>query len=159
MSEIPKIETQLPTDEQATEFAVMIQSGLPASHAILYFVEAATPDAVDAWSRRWLGSRAVNAAITKLMRKSWQAMTTQEQMDYSLDLHYRQLATMLMSHNYLEASAMEKSKMDDARKAMEAKNAGLAGAQGGLEMFYADLRAGKVVLNSQRAIVKPPVVN
>ena len=149
------IQTQLPSDEQAHEFAVMIQSGLPATQAILYFVTEENPEAIEKWASRWLNSRAVNAAVTALMKKPWQQMSMQERMDYALTMHYNQLATMLISYNYLTAGGAEKAKMDDARKAIEAKNAGLAGQQGGLEMFYADLRAGKIQLNSQRAAVKP----
>ena len=148
-----KVQTQLPSDSQAAEFAIMVQSGLPAEQAILYFVQAESPDEVNAWAVRWQNSSAVNKATLKLMKKRWQDMSTQEKMDYALDLHYAQLSTMLLSHNYITASAMEKAKMDDARKSIEAKNAGLAGQQGGLEMFYADLRAGKIKLNAQKAAV------
>lgn len=144
------IQTQLPTDEQAWEFAVMLHSGLPAEHAILYFVEAETPDAVSAWSRRWAGCKAVGAATTKLMKGRWQDKSPTEKMDYALEIHYNQLATTLLVNNYLAASIPEKVKMDDARKAIEAKRAGTAGMQGGLEMFYADLRSGKITLASQR---------
>lgn len=149
------IQTQLPTDDQAVDFAAMIQSGLPAVQAILYFIHADTPDEVEAWARRWQGSRAVNAAITKLMKRPWQEMSDDEREEYSLKLHYNQLRATLMSLNYLTASLADKNRMDDARRAIEARRAGTAGMQGGLEMFYADLRAGKIKLNPQRAALKP----
>lgn len=149
-SELPTIETKLPTDEEAHEFAVMIQSGLPAAQAILYFIDANTPDVVQAWCQRWQSCRAVNLATTKLMKKKWQDMTPQEKMDYALELHYNQLALMLFATNYMEANAQDKVKMDDARKAIEAKLAGTAGQVGALEMFYSDLRQGKIKLNTDK---------
>lgn len=144
------ITTQLPTDEQAHEFAVMILSGLPASHAILYFIEEESAEAVAAWAQRWIGSRAVGKAFTALRKMRWQDMTVQQRMDAALERHYNQLSYFMDAHNYVEANAFEKSKLDDARKAIEAKNAGTAGAVGALETFYADLRSGRVKLNTSR---------
>src|SRR6185295_10614047 len=100
-SELPTIETKLPTDEEAHEFAVMIQSGLPAAQAILYFIDANTPDVVQAWCQRWQGCRAVNIATAKLMGKKWQEMTPEQKMRYSLEIHYNQLSLQLYSTNYL----------------------------------------------------------
>jgi hypothetical protein len=140
------IETRLPNDVEATDFATIIKSGLPPTHAILYFIPLENPEEVERWATRWMNCRAVNNAMTKLMGKRWQDMTTQERMDYSLELHYNQLSTTLFANNYLTATDVDKRKMDSARQAIEAKNAGLAGQQGGLEMFYADLRAGRVKL-------------
>lgn len=145
--------TQLPTDEQAHEFAVMLHSGLPAEHAIGYFVNADTPEEVSAWSRRWAGCKAVGKATTVLMKGRWQDKSPREKMDYALEVHYNQLSTTLLVHNYLVASSAEKAKMDDARKSIEAKLAGTAGQVGALEMFYSDLRAGKVKLNQDRVKV------
>ena len=140
------IETRLPNDVEATDFATIIKSGLPPTHAILYFIPLENPEDIERWATRWMNCRAVNNAMTKLMGKRWQDMTTQERMDYSLELHYNQLSTTLFANNYLTATDVDKRKMDSARQAIEAKNAGLAGQQGGLEMFYADLRAGRVKL-------------
>lgn len=153
------ITTQLPTDEQAHEFAVMILSGLPASHAILYFINEESAEAIGAWAQRWIGSRAVSKAFTALRKIRWQDASMQQRMDMALERHYNQLAYLLDAHNYVEASAAEKSKLDDARKAIEAKNAGTAGAVGALETFYQDLRAGRVKLNTSRVSKSTDAVN
>ncbi len=142
---------RLPNDEEAHGFAVIIKAGLPPTHAILYFLPIENADEIERMAHRWMNCRAVNTAMTKLMGKRWQDMTTQERMDYSLELHYNQLATTLFANNYLTARGADKGKMDSARQAIEAKNAGLAGQQGGLEMFYADLRAGRVKLAGVKA--------
>lgn len=147
MAEDRTVQTSLPDDTQAFEFAVMMNSGLPAVQAILYFVELTDPQECAAWAQRWQGCRAVNAAAAKLMGGRWQDKTTQEKMDYALEQHYNQLSTTLITYNYLEASAQEKAKMDDARKAIEAKQAGTAGQMVGIESFYADLKAGRVKIN------------
>lgn len=138
--------TRLPNDTEAHDFAVIVKSGLPPTFAILYFIPLEDPGEIEKWAQRWMNCRAVNNAMTKLMGKRWQDMTTQERMDYALELHYNQLSTVLFANNYVVAGDADKRKMDSARQAIEAKNAGLAGQQGGLEMFYADLRAGRVKL-------------
>lgn len=153
------IQTTLPDDTQATEFAVMLHSGLPPQSAILYFVELDSPEAVAMWSQRWQNCRAVNIATAKLMGGRWQDKTVDEQMDYALTLHYRQLATTLITYNYLDASLPEKGKLDDARKAIEAKKAGTAGQQGALETFYADLKAGRIKLNKPSVNLPTAKVN
>jgi hypothetical protein len=136
----------LPTDNEATQFAVMLQSGLPAGQAILYFTDSDDPGYVSSLSQRWVRSRAVGLALRQLMKKSWQEMTTEERMRYALDLHYNQLATLLFSQNYIEANPQDKIKMDEARKSLESKLAGTAGKMNALENFYSDLREGKIRL-------------
>lgn len=146
--------TRLPNDVEAVDFATIVRSGLPPTHAILYFIPLEDPGEIEKWSHRWMGCRAVNNAMNKLQGKKWQDMTTQERMDIALDLHYNQLSTTLYANNYIIASETDKKKMDSARQAIEAKNAGLAGQQGGLEMFYADLRAGRVKIAGMKKPTK-----
>lgn len=136
----------LPTDEQAHQFAVILQAGLPASQAILYFVETVDPATAQAATQVWTRSRAVRKATQALMGKTWQAMTLDERMHHALSLHYSQLATLLFTNNYIEATAPEKTKMDTARTALEAKVAGTAGQMNAMEQFFADVKSGAVKL-------------
>jgi hypothetical protein len=150
-------ETRLPNEVEAVDFATIVRSGLPPTYAILYFIPAEDPAEIERWASRWMRCKAVNSAMTKLQGKRWQDMTTQERMDTSLDLHYNQLSTTLYNNNYLTATDADKKKMDSARQAIEAKNAGLAGQQGGLEMFYSDLRAGRIKLAGMKTKGKESV--
>lgn len=139
-----------PTDEQALQFAIMLQAGLPAKEAILYFYEEENdPVFIATALAKWTRSRAVKRAQLKLMRKPWQEMTTDERMHYALDQHYSSLAYVLFSANYLEASQSDKAKLDTARSAIEAKLAGTAGKVDSLTRFFDDVSSGKVKLLSK----------
>ena len=138
----------LPDDNQAHQFATMLQAGLPASQAILYFIESDDPLEITQAIKKWSNSRAVRRAAAKLMGRDWTAMSTDERAKYALDIHYSQLATLLTSVNYTEANAGEKGKMDSARVALEAKLAGQAGKGDALTSFFDDVRSGRIKLPS-----------
>jgi hypothetical protein len=82
-------------------------------------------------------------------------MTTEERMRYAIDIHYSQLATYLVSHNYADLAPADKQKADSARQAIEAKLAGMAGKGDALSRFLEDLQSGKVHLHTP---MKIPVV-
>jgi hypothetical protein len=138
-----------PTEDQALQFAVMLQAGLPSSQAILYFVE--TDDAAELTMilKRWMRSKAVRSAINKLQRKPWDQMSLEERMKAALDQHYNSLAFLLFSVNYIEANSTDKTKLDTARQAIESKLAGSAGKLDALSQFFDDINSGKVKLNSK----------
>src|SRR5512138_630759 len=106
----------MPTDEQALQFAVMIQAGLPAGEAIRYFTDEADPAALNALTTQWQRSRAVRRAMATLMKKPWQDMTLDERCRYALDHHYSQLAYLLFSSHYGEVGQTDKAKLDTARQ-------------------------------------------
>lgn len=137
----------LPTEEQAIQFAVMLQAGLPAADAIAYFTDSADPLELAHMLEAWRRSRAVKRAMLSLMGKPWQGMSLDERIRYALDIHYAQLAYLLYSSNYAEVGSNDKSKLDTARVALEQKLAGLAGKGDALSEFFADLKSGKVKLN------------
>jgi hypothetical protein len=128
--------------DNALQFAVMLQAGLPAREAILYFAESEDPAEIAAQCQRWLRSRAVRAAMATLMKKPWQNMSLDERCRYALDQHYGQLAYLLHSQHYAEADPAHKAKLDTARTAIETKLAGMAGKTDALSQFLADLRTG-----------------
>jgi hypothetical protein len=136
-----------PTEEQAFQFAVIVQSGLPAGEALLYFVESNDPAELAAILRKWQQSPAVRRAQLKLMGKAWHEMSTEERSRYALDQHYSQLAAILYQNHYGEAEASLKAKMDVARQALESKLAGTSGKLNVMEQFFDDIRTGKVKLN------------
>lgn len=137
-----------PDDATATQFAFMLQAGLPPSEAILYFVAIDDPKELLAEVKRWQRSKNVRNALLKLMKTPWQKMTTEERMRHALDLHYSQLAYVLYSQNYLEAGTGEKAKADTARSAIEAKLAGTAGKLNAMDQFYDDLNSGRLKLGA-----------
>lgn len=143
----------LPTDEQAQQFAIMLKAGLPASQAILYFINSDDPLEINQTLSKWVRSRAVARAQTTLMGKTWQEMTLEEQIDTSLKQHYASLAFLLFSTNYLEANASDKQKLDSARVALEQKQAGTAGKLDPLSQFYADISSGKLALPKPKPFV------
>lgn len=138
----------LPTEDQAKQFATMLHTGLPASRAILYFLDTDSPQLATAQANLWVRSRPVQVATRELMKakglKPFHEMTLDERMRYALDLHYSQLATLLHLKNYIEADPQEKTKMDTARASLESKVAGTAGQGNPIEHFFADWKAGRL---------------
>lgn len=135
-----------PDELQAQQFAVMLQSGLPATDAIMYFVEIEDPKDLGPFVKKWQRSPLVRQALIRLTKKSFMDMTPDERMKYALELHYNQLAYVLVSQNYADAGSAEKSKADTARSAIEAKLAGTAGKTSAMDRFFDDLAAGKLKL-------------
>ena len=136
----------MPTEDQALAFAVMLQAGLPAQEAILYFAESDDPLEVANQLRFWQRSRLVKQAMLTLMKKPWQEMTLEERMHYALELHYSSLAHFLYSHNYTDLTPVDKAEADTARAAIEAKLAGTAGKSDALSRFFEDVSSGRVKL-------------
>lgn len=143
-----------PTSEQALQFAVMLQAGLPPSKAIVYFTEIEDPAELGELLRGWMRSRVVASAMATLMGKSWQDMTLDEQITHARNTHYAQLAYILFSNHYGEVGATDKSKLDTARGALEAFQAGNAGKGDAMSRFFDDINSGKVKLTMP---VKVPV--
>jgi hypothetical protein len=137
----------LPSEDQAKQFCIMLQAGLPASQAILYFTETSDPGELAGTLKAWMRSRVVRKAQQELMGKSWQQMSLEERIKTALDQHYAGLAYLLFSTNYVEAGSVEKGKLDSARVALEAKMAGTAGKTDALSQFFADINSGKVKLS------------
>lgn len=133
----------LPSDDQAFQFCVMLQAGLPSSEAIRYFVESDDPGELATLLRKWRHCAAVQRAQKKLQGKSWIDMSLEEKLRAGLDMAYASMAFVLYSTNYSEATSQEKAKLDTARQAIEAKLAGTAGSQDPMSRFLADLQAGK----------------
>jgi hypothetical protein len=136
----------LPTPEQAQQFAVMVHAGLPPTEAILYFIATDDPKTLQEITRKWQRSRNVGLALAKLMSKPWTGMSLEERCRYALDQHYSQLAYLLYSQHYAEVAQGDKTKLDTARSAIEARLAGTAGKGDALSQFFEDLRSGKVKL-------------
>jgi hypothetical protein len=132
------------TSENALQFAVMLQAGLPPSQAILYFAESDDPGELAVQLNKWMRSRAVKQAMLTLMKKPWQDMTLDERCRYALDQHYSQLAYLLHSEHYGEAGPTDKAKLDTARQAIEAKMAGMAGKTDALSQLLLDIKEGKL---------------
>lgn len=144
MAEAP----QTPTvdNDQALQFVIMMNAGLPPEQAILYFLDTDDPVTVASTLKKWLRSRAVQTAQHTLMGKSWQEMSLEERIDFALNSHYSQLAYLLFSSNYLSVGQTDKGKLDTARTALESKKAGLAGKGDALSRFFEDLNSGKIKL-------------
>lgn len=138
----------LPDDSQALAFALMLQSGLPAAEAILYFTEdISDPNELAAILKKWQSSTKVKRAMLTLMRKPWQELSLDEKITTALNNHYSQLAYLLFSHNYIEVGSAEKTKLDTARVALEQKLAGMSGKTDALTRFFDDIASGKLHLN------------
>jgi hypothetical protein len=149
MSDIMK-----PTEDQAMAFCIMLQTGLPAEQAMLYFTDTNDPAELNQMVKAWLRSHAVARAQRELMGKSWQEMTLDERIGKSLEQHYASLAYLLFSTNYCTVQGTEKSKLDSAREALERKVAGTSGKGDELQRFMDDLRSGKLQMSKP---VKPAI--
>lgn len=135
--------TGLPSPDEATQFCMMLQAGLPAGEAIRYFTAEEDPATLGIILRKWRRCREVARAWKVIQGKSWTDMTLDEKMRAGLDMAYAGLAFVLYNTNYAEASASEKAKLDTARTAIEQKLAGTAGAGDPMSRFIADMQAGK----------------
>ena len=143
----------MPSPEEARQFCIMLSAGLPAEQAILYFTDSQDPGEVQLFLAKWLRSREVAKQQVLLDGKSWQDMTLDEQISNALKQHYAGLAYMLRSTHYMTAQPNEKAKLDSARTALEQKQAGTSGKSTPLELFYDDLRAGRIPGLQKRAAV------
>lgn len=135
-----------PTDEQATQFCIMLKAGLPPEQAIQYFVDTDDPTQLGYLLRKWQKSRAVSRAQKALLGKNWQDMTLEEQIESALNQHYAALAFLCFSTNYITAGQNEKSKLDSARTALEAKKAGTAGQMSAMDKFFDDVKNKRIAL-------------
>lgn len=135
-----------PTDDQALQFAIMLQAGLPAAQAIQYFAVSDDPLEVGQMLKKWMASRAVRTAQTRLMGASWQEMSLEARIDAALNQHYAGMAWLLFSQHYADANSADKGKLDSARQALEARKAGTAGKGDALSRFFDDLNTGKLKL-------------
>lgn len=148
----------LPSEDQATAFAIMLSVGMPSRQAIMYFIPASeewTPSSIEALHNKWLQSSSIKRAIKAQMGKSWEGMTLDERIRFAVDKQYSEMAYFIYSHNYSEVAGADKIKADTCRTALEAKLAGMAGKMGELEQFAADLRAGRITLPK---VTLPPLV-
>lgn len=148
-----------PTAEQAQQFAIMLNAGLPASDAILYFTDATEPQEIAFTLNEWQKSSQVKKAMLTLMGKPWQDMSLDEQCKHALNVHYAALAYFLYSHNYSEVGPGDKTKLDTARTALEARAAGTAGKGDALSMFFEDLKSGRVKLNKPSLVPLAPIAS
>lgn len=144
----------MPTSEQAFQFALMLQAGLPASEAILYFTDSSDPAEVAAMLAKWMRSRAFKEATLKLMGRPWHEMGLEEKIRHALDIHYAGLAYLLFSHNYAEVGPGDKAKLDSARQSLEAKLAGQAGRGDELSRFLNEVATGKLRLPAAPSALK-----
>lgn len=144
-----------PTPDQARQFAIMLQAGLPARDAIRYFAESDDQIQVSQQLQEWQRSREVARAMSNLMGKSWQDMNLDEKINHALDLHYSALAYFLFSNNYSDLEGSDKAKADTARQALEARLAGTAGKGDALSQFFDDINRGRIKLSPPAPVMKP----
>lgn len=136
-----------PDESQAGQFVLMLRAGLPAEQAILYFIEIDDPMEMRKILSTWLRSRTVSRAQLIADGARWEEMSLDDRITTALEQHYSSLAYLLRSVNYLNANAVDKAKIDQAREALERKVAGTAGKGDALQQFADDLRTGKIKLN------------
>lgn len=137
-----------PSNDQALQFVIILQSGVPANQAIGYFTDATDNAEVAHMLAQWMRSKAVRDAQTTLMGKAWQDMTLDEKIHYALNLHYCQLAFTLYSNHYGEVGPADLTKLNTARVALESKLAGTAGKTDALSRFFDDISTGKLKMAS-----------
>lgn len=138
-----------PTSEQALDFALMLNAGMPPEDAIVYFAEEGqAAEEMAEVLPLWLKSKEVASAILTLQGKKWQDMTAEEKIQFAINKHYTEMAYFLYSHNYSTLTGAYKSKADTCRAALEAKLAGTAGKMTALDRFLTDAASGKVKIPS-----------
>jgi hypothetical protein len=152
--ELPKKEAApvaavpLPTPQQAEQFCLMINAGMPSLDAIRYFLGEGdwTPGAIELVHNKWLGSRAVQQAWTVIMGSEWQNLDLDRRIQFSMDKHYSELAYYVYSHNFSTVAGSDITKLNTARAVLEAKLAGTAGKLDAMSQWLDDLRLGRVKL-------------
>lgn len=135
-----------PTKDQALQFALMVQAGMPPIDAIIYFFPDMDPGDLKNTLKGWQSHDFVQRATHALQGKLWQEMTLEERINYAVDKHYAEMAYYLYSRNYALLQGTDKQKADTCRTALEAKLAGTAGKQSPLYDWWDDVRKGKVKL-------------
>lgn len=130
----------------------MILSGVPPEDALRYFLdEDVVVDSLTLtqWAKVWQKSRLVLAALVGLQGGDWATLSPQQRIQLALDKTYNEMAYLLYTRNYAaESNPNVKQKMDTCRTSLEAKLAGTAGKLNSLEEFFADLKSGKLKLNT-----------
>lgn len=146
-----------PSRDEAQQFAVMLHVGLPPTQAILYFLDpelAADPEIVAKTRAAWLGHPLVQSEYEKQIGGKWETMSLDQRIKVSLDKHYSEKAYFLFAHNFSELSGSDLTKAQEARKVLEAKQAGTAGKLDPLAQFWDDLKANKVKLGGSKPQVE-----
>ena len=140
-----------PTVDEATQFALMLKSGMPSISIIAYFYDDVDAHTLRAEHERWVRSKRILAAIRRVQGKGWEEMNLTEQITFSSDKHYAELAYFLYSHNYSElSSSADVTNADTCRKVLEAKLAGTTGKLSPLETWFQDIKDGRVILPTVR---------
>jgi hypothetical protein len=140
------------SEDQALQFALMMESGMPIPDIMTYFFPESSPNERLAIANGWTRSRALAKAIKQLQGDDWHLMTLDQRIQFAINKHYSELAYFLYTHNYAEASGMDKTKADVARSVLEHKLAGTAGKGSPIEQFWDDLKNNKIKLATQPAI-------
>lgn len=146
-----------PTPEQARQFALILSSGMPSEEVIRYFLpdDAATeltPTFISNLHNKWMSSADVQRAIKQVQGKSWQEMSLEERIKFSVDKNYTEMAYFLYANNYASLTGADKIKADTCRTTLETKLAGLAGVLNPLEHFLKDFTTGKISLPTIRVL-------
>lgn len=136
------------TKDLAFQFAVMINSGMPPAHAILYFMEEADQTELRVTLKTWLGSPFVRSALRTLQGKSWQDMSLDEKVKFAVEKNYAEAAYYLYSTNYAELTGADRSKADMCRQVLEVRIAGMSGKTDVLTQWFEDVKSGKVRLGA-----------
>lgn len=149
-----------PTKDQALQFALLLQSGMPSNEAIRYFLPPDEPNidprAIVALHDAWMKSSALKFAFQEVQGKPWQDLSPEQRIKTAIDKHYNELAYFIYSRNYCEVTGSDLTKLNAARAVLETKLAGLAGQSDPLTRFWNDLASGKVKLSPARAPVVLP---
>jgi len=147
----------LPSKEQALHFALLLGSGMPSYDAIRYFLPPDEPNVAEqtikALHDGWMKSSALKTALLQVQGKAWQDRTMEEKIQFAINKHYTELAYFLYSHNYVDTTGTDLTKINQARQVLEAKLAGMAGKMDALTRFWDDVTTGRVKLEP----VKPTV--
>lgn len=148
-------EVQLPSSQQAEQFCLMINAGMPSLDAIRYFLGEGewTPAAIELVHNRWISSRPVQRAWKVIMRGSWQELDLERRIGFALDKHYSELAYYVFTHNFSTVAGADIVKLNTARGVLEAKVAGMAGKMDAMAQWIDDLNKGRVKLGPPVAVL------
>jgi hypothetical protein len=136
-----------PSNKDAWQLALMVQAGMPPIDAIRYFYpDEDNGSVLVRLAAAWGKSNAYQESTRRLQGKIFSEMGLDERINYTLELHYSQLAYFLYSNNYSTMNPAECKKADTCRQALETKLAGNAGIANPLVQFWNDVKSGKTVL-------------
>ena len=112
------------TADRAAELAAFLHAGMSAAEALIYLLPGVDPDTVERTAIRWSRHPLVLEAVASLNGGLWHRLEDDTKIGVALRKHRIECAHFLMTHRLDEATGVGITKIEMARKVLEAFTAG-----------------------------------